>query len=59
MEPIEIIAVDRSPHPCDGGGVLGHPTIYLTVTKGDTVECPYCGAKYTLRDGAKTGAHGH
>lgn len=25
-----------------------HPRVYLPIEKGSDVECPYCGAKYSL-----------
>ena len=40
MEPIE---VKDSVIRCDGGGgVLGHPAIYLNLGKEEKVICPYC-----------------
>lgn len=27
---------------CDGGGVLGHPAIYLNLEKEGKIICPYC-----------------
>jgi len=34
-----------------------HPRVYIELSKSGTASCPYCGATYTLKDGA--GAHGH
>jgi len=32
---------------CDGGaGSLGHPLEYMTLEKGGTVVCKYCGRRY-------------
>ena len=43
---------------CDGGdGPLGHPRVFLTMTKNGTVDCPYCGRHFVLAKGAKTAAH--
>lgn len=46
--------VEKSKIACDGGeGAMGHPRVWLTIP-ADTgyVECPYCDAKYVLKDGA-------
>ncbi|MAM34626.1 MAG: zinc-finger domain-containing protein [Micavibrio sp.] len=33
---------------CDGGmGPLGHPIVYYTFDKSDTVECGYCDRVFT------------
>lgn len=37
---------------CDGGGgVLGHPKVYLHIDAdaGDTVTCPYCSRVFVYR----------
>ncbi|MBA3813377.1 MAG: zinc-finger domain-containing protein [Alphaproteobacteria bacterium] len=40
MEPIE---TKDSVIKCDGGGgVLGHPVIYLNLGKEEKIVCPYC-----------------
>mmetsp|Transcript_78959 Transcript_78959/g.118704 ORF Transcript_78959/g.118704 Transcript_78959/m.118704 type:complete len:114 (+) Transcript_78959:2-343(+) len=32
---------------CDGGGPLGHPTLYINLeTEGDIKVCMYCGTRY-------------
>ncbi|MBN2752323.1 MAG: zinc-finger domain-containing protein [Rhodospirillaceae bacterium] len=31
---------------CNGGGVLGHPKVYLSLKEGRAV-CPYCGKVLT------------
>ena len=34
---------------CDGGGgVLGHPKIYLDLTQSGRIDCPYCGRRFAL-----------
>ena len=34
---------------CDGGGgVLGHPLVYLNTGENGVVDCPYCGKRYVL-----------
>ena len=40
---IEHIETEMSVVKCDGGGgVLGHPVIYLNLGEEDKVICPYC-----------------
>ena len=49
----EIIEVDDTRVACDGGGgVLGHPLVYLEMGDATFVECPYCDRRYVLREGA-------
>jgi len=43
---------------CDGGGgALGHPKVYLNLGKDGHIDCPYCGRRYVLKAGAKSGEH--
>lgn len=46
--------VDRPRVACDGGeGALGHPRVWLLIpAEQGWVECPYCDARYVLKDGA-------
>ena len=58
MEPFEIIPVETTTVACDGGdGPLGHPRVYLTLSKDGEIECPYCSRKYVLKEGVKAAAH--
>ena len=51
MEPFEVIAVETTTVACDGGGgALGHPRVYLTLSKEGEIECPYCSRRYVLKD---------
>ena len=44
----EITEVFTREVSCDGGGgALGHPKIFLTISEGVT-ECPYCGRRFVL-----------
>jgi uncharacterized Zn-finger protein len=44
---------------CDGGGgVLGHPRVFLTFNDATELRCPYCSKLYRLAGGAKL-SHGH
>jgi uncharacterized Zn-finger protein len=52
LAPPEIVQVDTINVSCHGGGgVLGHPKVYLSLVNGE-VECPYCDKKFILRSGA-------
>jgi len=58
VEAPEIIQVDDTRVRCDGGGgALGHPLVYLTMTASGKVECPYCSRLYVRRSGAGAGGH--
>ena len=51
LEPSERIEVDTLTIACDGGGgALGHPRVFLTLTDGEA-ECGYCGRRYVLKRG--------
>lgn len=57
MEPPEIIKTDKSRVACDGGdGALGHPRVFLDMGHAGNVDCPYCGRRFELAEGA-AGAH--
>jgi uncharacterized Zn-finger protein len=39
---------------CDGGsGPLGHPLVFLRITRDNQVVCPYCSRRFVLKDGAE------
>lgn len=60
MQPVETVTVDTGSVSCDGGvGPLGHPRVSLSLEKNGRVTCPYCNRLYVLREGARTGGHGH
>ncbi|QLQ12754.1 MAG: zinc-finger domain-containing protein [Brevundimonas sp.] len=45
----EEIRVTQSRVACDGGGgVLGHPLVYLEMGEDKTVECGYCDRRFRL-----------
>ncbi len=49
----ETVEVSERSVSCDGGGgVLGHPKVYLNMGGGDFVECPYCDRRFVLAPGA-------
>ena len=46
----ETIYVARKGVDCDGGGgVLGHPKVYLNLGEDGETACPYCGRRYVLK----------
>lgn len=57
LPQFEIIEVDQKRVACDGGGgALGHPRIWLTMTaEADeaqaSVVCPYCSRQFIRRNG--------
>jgi len=60
LKDIKIIEIESLKTSCDGGGgALGHPAVYLTITpsKSDYIDCSYCGTRYKLKEGAKVSGH--
>ncbi|MEX2649574.1 MAG: zinc-finger domain-containing protein [Alphaproteobacteria bacterium] len=55
MEPVETIEVESAKVACDGG-TLGHPRVYLDISARRSIDCPYCGRRFVLKQGAKTPA---
>jgi uncharacterized Zn-finger protein len=56
--PGETIAVTERVVACDGGGgVLGHPRVYLRIVHNEVV-CPYCSRRFVLT-GEGDHDHGH
>jgi len=48
----EIVEVTERSVSCDGGGgVLGHPKVYLNMGGDAFVECPYCDRRFVLAPG--------
>ncbi|MCX8507099.1 MAG: zinc-finger domain-containing protein [Alphaproteobacteria bacterium] len=44
-----IFTVSNPRFACDGGGgALGHPKIYLDLTRTGRVDCPYCGRRFAF-----------
>lgn len=57
-EPVETIEVEQKHVACDGGnGPLGHPRVYLNMGNDRSIDCPYCGRRYVLKEGAAAGTH--
>lgn len=57
MDPDDLILVTSRVVGCDGGGVLGHPLVYLKIKEEGEVVCPYCSRHFVLEDGAKEASH--
>ena len=57
MQPPEIIEVETPVVGCDGGGLLGHPLVYLNMEGAGTIDCPYCGRRFVLKEGAAAAGH--
>ena len=57
--PPEVVEVSDTVVACDGGGgVLGHPRVYLNMGSASEVVCPYCDRLFKLKPGARP-AGGH
>ncbi len=56
MAAEERIEVKTATVGCDGGGALGHPTVYLTLDDGGETVCPYCSRRFVLAEGANPSA---
>ena len=39
---IKEVSADADEVRCDGGGAMGHPTVWYTFDGRDRVECGYC-----------------
>ncbi|MCY4420787.1 MAG: zinc-finger domain-containing protein [Gammaproteobacteria bacterium] len=43
------VDADTTEVACDGGGVSGHPLVYLPFGKKNRVICYYCGRRFQKR----------
>jgi uncharacterized Zn-finger protein len=57
LPPPEEFAVEGHRVACDGGGVLGHPLVYLEFGAHAFVDCGYCDRRF--RRGVNGGAPYH
>lgn len=49
--PLEIIPTDSERVACDGGGgVLGHPRVWLHLGDDESIVCPYCSRLYVIEE---------
>ncbi len=56
---IEVTTADLPLH-CPMPSMLlwnAHPRVFLPIEKTGESLCPYCGTRYTLKDGAAAGKH--
>ena len=59
MQTFETVIVDQADVVCDGGGgVGGHPRVFLNLAASGRVECPYCSRTFVLRRPAEGPAAG-
>jgi uncharacterized Zn-finger protein len=59
VQPVEIVQVNQRRVACDGDGPLGHPRVFLTLDDAGSVDCPYCGRRFVLQEGAEAAGEGH
>jgi len=60
MQPVERVEVEDVKVVCDGGGgAVGHPRVFLNMGDKRAIDCPYCGRRFVLSDGAKAPSGGH
>jgi len=45
----EVVEVESEVVSCDGGGVLGHPKVWLNMHGRGWVECGYCDRRFVLK----------
>ena len=58
QEATEVIEVESELVACDGGGgPLGHPKVFLNMEGKGWIDCPYCGRRFILKDGAAAASH--
>lgn len=54
----ETIEVHAAEFACDGGkGPLGHPRVFLTLSRDGDIDCPYCGRHFVLAKDAVANEH--
>lgn len=54
------VTVDDLPLHCPMPSMLlwnSHPRVFLPIESTGAAMCPYCGTRYTLKDGAITAGH--
>ena len=60
IEAPETQIVHQTRVACDGGGgVLGHPKVYLEMGDEDFIDCPYCDRRFALDPKARDEAGAH
>lgn len=56
MEQRETVETETPEVACDGDGALGHPRVFLNMGDKREIDCPYCGRRFVLKEGAKAEA---
>lgn len=60
MQPVESVEVEDVKVVCDGGGgTVGHPRVFLNMGEARQIDCPYCGKRFVLKEGAEAASGGH
>jgi len=60
MEPVEIVEVKKTKVVCEGeSAALGHPRVFLNMGDKREIDCPYCGRRFRLAEGATAAPGGH
>jgi NADH dehydrogenase (ubiquinone) Fe-S protein 6 len=59
VHKVPVTEVDGHMAICDGGGgALGHPLEYISLSRPGSVEyCKYCALRYTSKKGSSSSAH--
>lgn len=58
LAPPETLEADGEVVACDGGGgVLGHPKVWLNMEGKGFVDCPYCDRRFVHRPSAGAAPH--
>ncbi len=57
IDPPEIVEVETETVACDGGDMLGHPRVFLTLGANGEIDCPYCGRRFVLKRKAAGAAY--
>jgi uncharacterized Zn-finger protein len=52
MQPIETVLITTTKIACDGDEASPHPRVFLKVAAQGSVDCPYCGKHFVLKEGA-------
>jgi uncharacterized Zn-finger protein len=53
-----VVPVHHTTIACHGGGgALGHPKVYLKISRDSATTCPYCSIQYVYVDTGKSTEH--
>ncbi len=57
------VETENGPQVCSSavvaceGGAQGHPRVFLHLSEGEEVRCPYCSKRFVLEAGAAAAGH--